>query len=157
MAGAVSPIEFQRLHGMGEALYAAAAERYGPFPLRVYAPVGAHEDLLPYLVRRLLENGANTSFVHPLLDDETPPEAVVADPIALVEAQPGPHPRIPLPRDLYGDRRNSAGVDLSIAADARELGIPCWRASRAATGGRSSAARRRRQRRGDGDQSRRSV
>ncbi len=56
--------EFQRLHGMGEALYAGANDRYGAFPLRVYAPVGSHEDLLPYLVRRLLENGANTSFVH---------------------------------------------------------------------------------------------
>ena len=63
--------EYQRLHGMGEALYAGARERYGAFPLRVYAPVGSHEDLLPYLVRRLLENGANTSFVHALLDERT--------------------------------------------------------------------------------------
>ena len=76
---AVAP-EFQRLHGMGEALYAGAARRYGEFPLRVYAPVGSHEDLLPYLVRRLLENGANTSFVHALLDERTPVEKVVADP-----------------------------------------------------------------------------
>ena len=75
-------IEFQRLHGMGEALYAAADERYGDFPLRVYAPVGSHEDLLPYLVRRLLENGANTSFVHALLDEKTPVAKVVVDPIA---------------------------------------------------------------------------
>ena len=109
--------EFQRLHGMGEALYAGARDRYGDFPLRVYAPVGSHEDLLPYLVRRLLENGANTSFVHALLDEKTPVEKVVSDPISTVEAAGGaPHPRIPLPVDLYGaTRRNSGGMDLSIA------------------------------------------
>jgi RHH-type proline utilization regulon transcriptional repressor/proline dehydrogenase/delta 1-pyrroline-5-carboxylate dehydrogenase len=115
--------EFQRLHGMGEALYGAASERYGDFPLRVYAPVGSHEDLLPYLVRRLLENGANTSFVHALLDERVPAAKVAADPIAAVEAAgAGPHPRIPLPRDLYGPgRRNSGGLDLSIAAVRRDL------------------------------------
>ena len=120
MAGDVR-IEHQRLHGMGEVLYDAAAEQFGALSLRTYAPVGAHEDLLPYLVRRLLENGANTSFVHLLLDDETPPETVAVDPIALVEAQPGPHPRIPLPRDMYGDRRNSEGLDLSIESVRKEL------------------------------------
>ncbi|HXA39130.1 MAG TPA: bifunctional proline dehydrogenase/L-glutamate gamma-semialdehyde dehydrogenase PutA [Phenylobacterium sp.] len=115
--------EFQRLHGMGEALYAGARERYGEFPLRVYAPVGSHEDLLPYLVRRLLENGANTSFVHALLDERTPVEKVVSDPIATVEASGGaPHARIPLPADLYGpSRRNSQGLDLSIAASRETL------------------------------------
>jgi RHH-type proline utilization regulon transcriptional repressor/proline dehydrogenase/delta 1-pyrroline-5-carboxylate dehydrogenase len=115
--------EFQRLHGMGEALYAGARDRYGAFPLRVYAPVGSHEDLLPYLVRRLLENGANTSFVHALLDERTPVEKVVSDPVATVQAAgAGPHPRIPLPRDLYGpSRRNSTGVDLSIAAERAAL------------------------------------
>ncbi|HEX7944526.1 MAG TPA: bifunctional proline dehydrogenase/L-glutamate gamma-semialdehyde dehydrogenase PutA, partial [Phenylobacterium sp.] len=117
--------EFQRLHGMGEALYGAAADRYGDFPLRVYAPVGSHEDLLPYLVRRLLENGANTSFVSALLDEKTPIEKVVVDPITAVEAAgAGPHPRIPLPRDLYGpSRKNSEGVDLSIAADRTRLTV----------------------------------
>jgi RHH-type proline utilization regulon transcriptional repressor/proline dehydrogenase/delta 1-pyrroline-5-carboxylate dehydrogenase len=114
-------IEHQRLHGMGDALYDAAEKRFGPLSLRTYAPVGAHEDLLPYLVRRLLENGANTSFVHLLLDDDTPPELVARDPITLVEAQPGPHPRIPLPHDLYGDRANSTGVDISIAAERDRL------------------------------------
>src|SRR6185295_3521757 len=101
------------------------AERYGEFPLRVYAPVGSHEDLLPYLVRRLLENGANTSFVYALLDAKTPIEKVVVDPITAVEAAgAGPHPRIPLPRDLYGpSRRNSQGVDLSIAADRSRLAV----------------------------------
>jgi len=120
MAGNTA-IEHQRLHGMGEVLYEAAAERFGPLSLRTYAPVGAHEDLLPYLVRRLLENGANTSFVHLLLDDETPPEKVAVDPIALVEAQSGPHPRIPLPRDMYGDRHNSMGLDISIESIRKDL------------------------------------
>ncbi|MDB5739250.1 MAG: bifunctional proline dehydrogenase/pyrroline-5-carboxylate dehydrogenase, partial [Alphaproteobacteria bacterium] len=120
MAGEIR-IEHQRLHGMGDALYEAAEKRFGPLSLRTYAPVGAHEDLLPYLVRRLLENGANTSFVHLLLDDDTPPELVARDPITLVEVQPGPHPRIPLPRDLYGDRLNSEGVDVSIAAERDRL------------------------------------
>jgi len=114
-------VEHQRLHGMGEALYAAAAERWGPLTLRAYAPVGGHENLLPYLVRRLLENGANTSFVHALLDDRVPLDKVVSDPIAQVKAHPGPHRRIPLPRDLYGDRLNSMGVDLSVTAERERL------------------------------------
>ncbi len=120
MAGS-TPIEHQRLHGMGGTLYAAAGEMFGPLSLRTYAPVGAHEDLLPYLVRRLLENGANTSFVHQLLDDDAPPENVAADPITKAETQPGPHPRIPLPRHMYGDRLNSLGIDLSIAAEREHM------------------------------------
>ncbi|HQP21303.1 MAG TPA: proline dehydrogenase family protein, partial [Phenylobacterium sp.] len=117
--------EYQRLHGMGEALYAGAAQRYGEMKLRVYAPVGGHEDLLPYLVRRLLENGANTSFVHALLDEKTPVSAVVVDPISTVEAAGGaPHPRIPAPADLYGTaRKNSIGMDLSVAADRERLSL----------------------------------
>jgi RHH-type proline utilization regulon transcriptional repressor/proline dehydrogenase/delta 1-pyrroline-5-carboxylate dehydrogenase len=116
-ADAGVPIEHQRLHGMGEALYAAAEKRYGPLALRAYAPVGGHEELLPYLVRRLLENGANSSFVHLLLDDAVPAEQVVHDPVTQVEARPTRHPHIPLPRDLYGaDRRNSAGRDASQIA-----------------------------------------
>ncbi|CAN5178862.1 bifunctional proline dehydrogenase/L-glutamate gamma-semialdehyde dehydrogenase PutA [soil metagenome] len=108
-------IEHQRLHGMGEALYAAADTRYGGIILRAYAPVGGHEALLPYLVRRLLENGANSSFVHALLDDRVPAEDVVADPIALVEAQPGRHPRIPVPPALYGAGRiNPLGRDYAL-------------------------------------------
>jgi RHH-type proline utilization regulon transcriptional repressor/proline dehydrogenase/delta 1-pyrroline-5-carboxylate dehydrogenase len=114
-------VEHQRLHGMGEALYEAAAERWGPLTLRAYAPVGGHEDLLPYLVRRLLENGANTSFVHVLLDERTPVERAVSDPIEAVKAHPGPHRKIPLPRDLYGDRTNSLGIDLSITAERQRL------------------------------------
>jgi RHH-type proline utilization regulon transcriptional repressor/proline dehydrogenase/delta 1-pyrroline-5-carboxylate dehydrogenase len=114
-------IEHQRLHGMGEALYDAAADLYDGVLVRAYAPVGGHEDLLPYLVRRLLENGANTSFVHALLDERVPVEKVVVDPIGLVEAQPGPHPKIPTPRYMYGDRLNSMGADVSVAAERARL------------------------------------
>ena len=114
--------EFQRLHGMGESLYAGVVtpER----PCRVYAPVGSHEDLLPYLVRRLLENGANTSFVNRLADDAAPIDDLVADPVARVRALPSrPHPRIPLPADLFGaERRNSAGLDLNDVETLRTLG-----------------------------------
>jgi RHH-type transcriptional regulator, proline utilization regulon repressor / proline dehydrogenase / delta 1-pyrroline-5-carboxylate dehydrogenase len=111
--------EFQRLHGMGTALYAAAnRERQ----VRVYAPVGAHRDLLPYLVRRLLENGANTSFVHAFLDEDAPAERLAADPYAQLAAAPRRHPRIPPPPALYGaSRRNSAGVDLSQDATRARL------------------------------------
>jgi len=116
-------IEFQRLHGMGEALYRAAEDLYDGVLVRAYAPVGGHEDLLPYLVRRLLENGANTSFVHALLDERVPAEDVVVDPITAVEAAgAGPHPKIPLPRDIYGGaRKNSEGVDLSISKERERL------------------------------------
>ncbi len=111
-------IEHQRLHGMGEALYEAAEARYGKLRLRAYAPVGGHEELLPYLVRRLLENGANTSFVHSLLDDDVPASDVVADPVALVEAHPWRHAKIPPPGLLYGPKRpNPPGRDYSIKAE----------------------------------------
>ncbi|CAN7252280.1 bifunctional proline dehydrogenase/L-glutamate gamma-semialdehyde dehydrogenase PutA [Caulobacter sp. LjRoot300] len=115
-------IEHQRLHGMGEALYKAADDLYDGVILRAYAPVGGHEDLLPYLVRRLLENGANTSFVHALLDERVPVEKVVVDPITAVEAHPDRHAKIPTPVDVYGPgRRNSAGLDLSVKADRGRL------------------------------------
>jgi len=111
-------IEHQRLHGMGEALYEAAENRYGTLRLRAYAPVGGHEELLPYLVRRLLENGANTSFVHSLLDEHVPARDVVADPVAAVEAHPDRHAKIPPPGLLYGPARpNPLGRDYSIAAE----------------------------------------
>jgi RHH-type proline utilization regulon transcriptional repressor/proline dehydrogenase/delta 1-pyrroline-5-carboxylate dehydrogenase len=115
-------VEYQRLHGMGEELFRAAVESHGPLAVRTYAPVGAHEDLLPYLVRRLLENGANSSFVHQLLDEATPPRDVVVDPIrVLEEVGVGPHRKVPRPLDLYGDRRNSLGVDLTVAAERDRL------------------------------------
>src|SRR5262249_39841558 len=77
-------------------------------PCRVYAPVGSHEDLLAYLVRRLLENGANTSFVNRIVDDKAPIDEIIADPVARLRSlQRKPHPHIPLPRHLYGaERRN---------------------------------------------------
>ncbi|KKC24237.1 integrase [Sphingomonas sp. SRS2] len=112
--GAGATIEHQRLHGMGEALYAAADKRYGGLRLRAYAPVGGHEELLPYLVRRLLENGANTSFVHALLDERVPADLVVADPVAVVAAHPERHARIALPADIYGTRKNPLGRDYSL-------------------------------------------
>ncbi|WP_309643944.1 bifunctional proline dehydrogenase/L-glutamate gamma-semialdehyde dehydrogenase PutA [Phenylobacterium sp.] len=120
-------IEFQRLHGMGEALYKAAGELHAGAVVRTYAPVGGHEDLLPYLVRRLLENGANTSFVHALLDERVPAQDVVIDPVAAVEkAGIGPHPKIPRPADIYGgERKNSLGVDLSIPDEAARLTAAC--------------------------------
>ena len=112
LENASGDFETQRLHGMGEALYHGAI-----WPVRVYAPVGTHEDLLAYLVRRLLENGANTSFVHRLVDPSVPEEAIVADPVKKVGP---PNPRIPLPRNLYPDRVNPVGFDLAdrVAAPA---------------------------------------
>jgi RHH-type proline utilization regulon transcriptional repressor/proline dehydrogenase/delta 1-pyrroline-5-carboxylate dehydrogenase len=90
--------------------------------VRVYAPIGGHEDLLPYLVRRLLENGANTSFVHSFLDDDVSPDVVAADPIATLEANPHRHRRLPPPPQLFGaSRRNSGGPDISITADRNVL------------------------------------
>ena len=97
-----APFEFQRLHGMGEALYERLRER-ADAPVRVYAPVGSHEDLLPYLVRRLLENGANTSFVNRVVDEALPVDEIVADPVErLAATEPKPHPRIKLPVDIIG-------------------------------------------------------
>src|SRR3954454_23438457 len=99
---------------MGEALYDEIVGR-GRMdqPCRIYAPVGSHEDLLAYLVRRLLENGANTSFVNRLADDEAPIADIISDPVEEVsKLQPIPHPRIPLPRDLFSPRINSAGLAL---------------------------------------------
>lgn len=117
--------EFQCLHGMGEPLYeqVVGSVKDGKYnrPCRIYAPVGSHETLLAYLVRRLLENGANTSFVNRIADHSISLKDLVLDPVEQVEqmaAQEGtlglPHPRIPLPRDLYGDARlNSEGIDLA--------------------------------------------
>lgn len=103
-------MEFQRLHGMGEDLHAlyrtARPNRAGT---RIYAPVGSHEDLLAYLVRRLLENGANTSFVNRLADEGSPVEEIIADPVVQLGAGPYRNARIPRPAELFPDRRNSAG------------------------------------------------
>jgi len=104
--------EFQRLHGMGAPLYdTLVADKENGRPCRVYAPVGSHEDLLAYLVRRLLENGANTSFVNRLADDEAPIAGIIADPVTVLTAlESKPHPRIPLPAAIFAPRLNSAGA-----------------------------------------------
>jgi len=116
--------EFQRLHGMGSDLYDDIVGGDGAgVPCRVYAPVGAHAALLPYLVRRLLENGANTSFVNRIADETVPLDELLADPCAAVRASGGkPHPKIPLPGALYGGtRRNSSGVNLANDDDLAAL------------------------------------
>ena len=112
-AGDTDGYEFQRLHGMGEALYQVVKEDLD-VPCRVYSPVGSHEDLLPYLVRRLLENGANTSFVNRIFDEATAPETLVADPVAAVKAlKRKTNAVLPVPADIYGtERKNSSGLNL---------------------------------------------
>jgi len=108
--------EFQCLHGMGDALYDSLLE-YGKLALncRVYAPVGSYENLLAYLVRRLLENGANTSFVNRIIDERAPIEELIMDPILKIRSLvKKPHPLLPIPLHLYGSKRlNSQGLDLS--------------------------------------------
>jgi RHH-type proline utilization regulon transcriptional repressor/proline dehydrogenase/delta 1-pyrroline-5-carboxylate dehydrogenase len=143
MAGAAfahGDYEFQCLHGMGEPLY---EEVVGPDnlgrPCRIYAPVGTHETLLAYLVRRLLENGANSSFVNRIADPRVSVEELIADPVLQVSAMPVPgakHDQIALPANLYPDRRNSAGLDLSnedglaaLSAALRESAATDWTAA----------------------------
>lgn len=107
--------EFQCLHGMGETLYdeVVGAENLQR-RCRIYAPVGTHETLLAYLVRRLLENGANSSFVNQIVNEAISIDSLIADPITAAEhTQGAPHPLIPLPKALYGTRENANGVDLS--------------------------------------------
>ena len=106
LVGSRRDFEFQRLHGMGEGLYEAVRARDATIACRTYAPVGSHEDLLAYLARRLLENGANSSFLYQIQDDQVPIEGLVTDPVEAVEAAGAtPHPRIALPRNLFGSRR----------------------------------------------------
>ena len=117
--------EFQCLHGMGEPLYEqVVGERNLDRPCRIYAPVGTHETLLAYLVRRLLENGANSSFVNRVADPAVPIADMIADPVEVVRAMHHPgarHDQIALPANLYDDRRNSAGIDLSDEASLASL------------------------------------
>jgi RHH-type proline utilization regulon transcriptional repressor/proline dehydrogenase/delta 1-pyrroline-5-carboxylate dehydrogenase len=133
-AGGTEGYEFQRLHGMGEALYGRLMEDHPGLACRAYAPVGGHRDLLAYLVRRLLENGANSSFVSVAADPDVPVEALLKRPAdIIVSADRARHPAPPLPRDLYGpDRANSRGVefghraalDALLAEVARAAGAP---------------------------------
>ena len=118
--------EFQRLHGMGQLLYAQLSKSDASMPIRVYAPVGNHKDLLPYLVRRLLENGANSSFVNRFLDASVSASELNRDPIEQVLAvSQRRHPKIPLPRHLYAQESapwlNAIGFDLNDASVVRDL------------------------------------
>src|SRR3954453_14407292 len=117
-AGGDARFEFQRLHGMGEALYQQLSEDHPELACRTYAPVGSHRDLLAYLVRRLLENGANSSFVAGAADDSVPVETLLRRPAELIGiAENAPHPKIPAPRDLYQpDRINSRGIEFGDRA-----------------------------------------
>lgn len=112
----ISQIEFQHLQGMGEALHRQVINYKGhKIPSRIYAPVGSHEDLLPYLVRRLLENGANSSFVNQIADTAIPVSELIASPVQLTQTlDVVANPKIPAPKDIYGASRvNSVGIDLS--------------------------------------------
>ncbi len=144
--------EFQRLHGMGSTLHRLVREESGT-RLRIYAPVGAHRDLLAYLVRRLLENGANSSFVNRIVDETIPPEQVVACPFEAFDAAPGPNPAVALPPDIFAPRRNSQGWDIAASEDltalethaSRSVATPgarrrSWRRSRNPTENRTRCA-----------------
>jgi RHH-type proline utilization regulon transcriptional repressor/proline dehydrogenase/delta 1-pyrroline-5-carboxylate dehydrogenase len=123
LAGAESGFEFQRLHGMGEALYERLSEDRPGLACRTYAPVGSHRDLLAYLVRRLLENGANSSFVAIAADDSVPVTTLLRRPAEIIGTPANArHPKIPLPRDLYQpQRRNSRGIEFGERAALSEL------------------------------------
>jgi len=124
LAGDRSDFEYQRLHGMGHDLYEEVLDN-GDFNghCRVYAPVGDHRDLLPYLVRRLLENGANSSFVNRIVDEKLPAREVVSDPLEAVQRfERYAHPKIPLPVDIFaGQRRNSHGINFAAESQQKEL------------------------------------
>ncbi|UQG54380.1 MULTISPECIES: bifunctional proline dehydrogenase/L-glutamate gamma-semialdehyde dehydrogenase PutA [unclassified Marinobacter] len=126
-------IEFQRLHGMGDALYNSILQEYD-IPVRIYAPVGAHKDLLPYLVRRLLENGANSSFVHRLVDAGTPIEDLVQNPVQELQKYDSlANSRIPGPMDIFGEqRRNSRGINIHVASQLEPLinNLQKWNSTR---------------------------
>lgn len=123
MAGNNNDFEFQCLHGMGRPLYDQVVDKTKfNRPCRIYAPVGTHKDLLGYLVRRLLENGANSSFVNKLSDESTPPEKIAYDPVKRIGGIASkPHPKIPSPKDIYGKWQNSEGIDLSNADTFAEI------------------------------------
>src|SRR6478672_7391773 len=123
LAGGKSGFEFQRLHGMGEALYAQLSQDRPGLAYRTYAPVGSHRDLLAYLVRRLLENGANSSFVAVAADDAVPVATLLRRPAEIIgSANNARHPNIPLPRDLFQPRRqNSRGIEFGERAALDQL------------------------------------
>ena len=128
--------EFQRLHGIGKGLYDyVMSELATSINCRIYVPVGKHSDLLPYLIRRLLENGANSSFVHQINDSNVKIEELVSDPLEKAKSlEYEPHPSIPLPQDIFGEeRKNSLGMDISdsvtvsqFANDIKEFSEKKW-------------------------------
>jgi len=122
-AGGVDGYEFQRLHGMGQVLYETALDQWPGLRCRIYAPVGSHRDLLAYLVRRLLENGANSSFVSAVADPNTPIEMLLARPADQIGTSScARHPSVPLPAALFGQHRvNSRGVEFGHHASLTEL------------------------------------
>ena len=136
--------EYQRLHGMGKELYAEVLDNDDyQAACRVYAPVGNHKDLLPYLVRRLLENGANTSFVNRIVDEKLPAEEVVSDPVEQIRSlETIAHPRIRQPADIFAnDRKNSAGINFAqlpaleaLKTDMEKTGLGAWQALPLGTG-----------------------
>ena len=150
MAEGNDHFEFQRLHGMGEGMHDLVMGKHKN-RCRIYAPVGIHEDLLAYLVRRLLENGANSSFVNQVLDEGTPAKDVVRDPVAAILGYPTiENTGIPLPKDLYeGDRENSLGINyanpstLAAFNDQREaFHATSWQAAPIIGGARQSGPSR---------------
>ncbi|MGH7076330.1 MAG: bifunctional proline dehydrogenase/L-glutamate gamma-semialdehyde dehydrogenase PutA [Stellaceae bacterium] len=121
-AGSRRDFEFQRLYGMADGLYEALLARDATYSCRTYAPVGGRADLLAYLARRLLENGANSSFVNRVRDDKVPIDSLLADPVDALTAATAWPTRIPLPAQIYGaERLNSSGVDLSDRATAASI------------------------------------
>ncbi|MFO1154347.1 MAG: bifunctional proline dehydrogenase/L-glutamate gamma-semialdehyde dehydrogenase PutA [Rhodospirillales bacterium] len=150
LAGSRRDLEFQRLHGMGVPLYAELRTLRPDRRCRVYSPVGGHRELLAYLVRRLLENGSNTSFVNRLVDATLPVERIVADPVARARAlKHKAHPAIPLPTAIFGAERLAArGLDLAdpdvvsrLASDMAAAGLD-WHAAPLLAGGRVGSAER---------------
>lgn len=132
MAPRDSDFEFQRLHGMGDTVYAAAQSVYSSLPqIRTYAPVGEYDDLLAYLVRRLLENGANSSFVNRFLDNSLPPAEIVLDPVQTVRGfSQMAHPGVLMPAQIFGtERANSNGMDLTNPTTAVQIQEQCGRLS----------------------------
>ncbi len=142
------PFEYQRLHGMGEEVYDALAAIEGDerTPVRIYAPVGGHKELLAYLVRRLLENGANTSFVNRMADAAIPVSEMTGDPVTeLAAMEPKRNPTIPLPCDIFSPRQNSAGTDITDPAIRQawamrqsEMATVQWQAAPASSDGAAS-------------------
>ncbi len=148
MAPDHNAFEFQRLHGMGEALHDTVHSN-NTTRCRIYAPVGAHRDLLAYLVRRLLENGANSSFVNQIIDQDVAPETVAADPFLTAETylESAANPAIAAPCDIFNPRKNSSGHDISdpleikkIIQHREEFAKTLWQAGPITVSGKASGA-----------------